>query len=158
MNNDIFKNAYLAQLGLIKEEDMQPVVPGAETAPEEAEVKQVTFLTSDPVLIDALNSGFEEIVLFTNAKDETTGEDTIVEVKIGKDSFGELTVTDVVKDEEAIEECNEITEEDEVEVEDDEEVIEEDEDLEDDEEVIEDDEADDEVEDTEIEEAVSHKF
>lgn len=153
MNNDIFKNAYLAQLGLIKEEDMQPVVPGAEAPVEEAEVKQVTFLTSDPAVLDAFNKGFEEVVFFVKSVDEATGEETVEEVKIGADSFGELTVTDVVQDEEEIEECNEITEEDEVEVEDDEEVIEEDEDFEE----VETDEVetDDEVEDTEIEEAVS---
>ena len=158
MNNDIFRNAYLAQLGLIKEEDMQPVVPGTEDAAEEAEVKQVTFLTSDPAVLDAFNKGFEEVVFFVKSVDEATGEETVEEVKIGADSFGELTVTDVVQDEEAIEECNEITEEDEIEVEDDEEVIEEDEDEADDEAL--DDEADDEdeVEDAEIEEAVSHRF
>ena len=52
----------------------------------------VTFKTSDKDLIDALNSGFETISIFTNAKDEATDEDNVVEVKFGKDSFGELEI------------------------------------------------------------------
>jgi hypothetical protein len=87
----------------------------AETEADEKSLKRVTFLTSDEVLIDALNSGVEEVVLFTNAKDETTGEDTVVEVKIGKDSFGELAIEDEV---EADEEDTEVTEEDEMTAED----------------------------------------
>jgi hypothetical protein len=155
MNNDIFKNAYLAQLGLIKEEDMQPVVPGAEgaeTAAEEAEVKQVTFLTSDPAVLDAFNKGFEEVVFFVKSVDEATGEETIEEVKIGADSFADFTINDVTEE---IEECNEIKEDVEEEIED-EELIEEDEDadLADDEDFAE----DAEIEDEEIEEAISHKF
>jgi hypothetical protein len=110
MNNDIFKNAYLAQLGLIKEDVDMPASEGP--APEEAEMKEICFKTTDATLIDALNSGFEEVVFFVNAKDEATGEDTVVEVKFGKDSFGDLVITDVEEDEE-IDECNEIKEEEE---------------------------------------------
>ena len=158
MNNDIFKNAYLAQLGLIKEEDMQPVAPAAEVPAEENDVKQVTFLTSDPAVLDAFNKGFEEVVFFVKSVDEATGEETVEEVKIGADSFGDFTIADV---EEEIEECNEITEEDEDEIEDEELIEEDDEDVEDeieDEELIEeDDEIEDEIDDEEIEEAISHR-
>jgi hypothetical protein len=109
MNNDIFKNAYLAQLGLIKEDvDNLPETDQPADTPAETELKQITFLTSDPVLIDALNSGFEEVVFFVNAKNEETGEDEITEVKFGKDSFGDVQISEV---EEEIEECKEITEE-----------------------------------------------
>ena len=155
MNNDIFKNAYLAQLGLIKEEDMQPVVPGAETAAEEKPLKQVTFLTSDPAVLDAFNKGFEEVVFFVKSVDEATGEETVEEVKIGADSFGDFTIADVAKE---IEECNEITEEDDEEIEDEELIEEDNEEIEDEELIEEDDEEDLEVDDEEIAEAICHKF
>lgn len=94
-NHDIFKAAYLTDLHIIKEaEEIEN-----ETNAEDKIVKKITFLTSDEKLIDALNSGFEETVLFVNAKDETTGEDTVVEVKFGKDSFGDITVEDFEEDE-----------------------------------------------------------
>jgi hypothetical protein len=128
MNNDIFKTAYLAQLGLIKEDVDMPAAEGP--APEEIEMKEICFKTTDAALIDALNSGFEEVVFFVNAKDEATGEDTVVEVKFGKDSFGDLVITDVEEeDDEEIDECNEIKEEDEeYEEEDEEDIIEEEDD------------------------------
>jgi hypothetical protein len=108
-----FNEAYLQ---IIKEDyDTEMNNVPAETEADEKSLKRVTFLTSDEVLIDALNSGVEEVVLFTNAKDETTGEDTVVEVKIGKDSFGELAIEDEV---EADEEDTEVTEEDEMTAED----------------------------------------
>jgi hypothetical protein len=136
MNYDeIYKNAYLKQLNIIKEEAEDETEAPAETVEEsdlteeccgkeccgkdckpaeecgeinedaedgegddetqdieDTPVQKVCFLTSDQALIDALNSGVEEVVLFTNAKDETTGEDTVVEVKFGKDSFGGLEI------------------------------------------------------------------
>ena len=66
----------------------------AETVPTENTLKTVSFVTSDPVLIDALNSGFEEAVFFTNCKNEATGEDDICEVKFKKESFGPFTIVD----------------------------------------------------------------
>lgn len=124
MNNDIFKHAYLAQLGLIKEDiDTPETSAGADQ--EVNELKQVTFLTSDPVLIDALNSGFEEVVFFVNAKNAETGEDTIEEVKFSNNSFGEFQISEV---EQELNECNEITEEDETDTDEDfDEITEEDE-------------------------------
>jgi hypothetical protein len=91
-SEDIFKRTYFKSLGLICEEE--------ETAKEtrEAEVKQVTFLTSDPALIDTLNKSFEEVVFFVTNED---GE--AEEVKFKKDSFGNIEISEV----------NEVTEEDE---------------------------------------------
>lgn len=66
----------------------------AAVAPVENTLKTVSFVTSDPVLIDALNSGFEEAVFFTNCKNEATGEDDICEVKFKKESFGPFTIVD----------------------------------------------------------------
>ena len=100
-----FNEAYLQ---IIKEDyDTEMNNVPAETEADEKSLKKVTFLTSDEALIDALNSGVEEVVLFTNAKDETTGEDTVVEVKFGKDSFGELAIEDEVEADE-----DEMTDED----------------------------------------------
>ena len=107
-----FNEAYLQ---IIKEDyDTEMNNVPAETEADEKSLKKVTFLTSDEALIDALNSGVEEVVLFTNAKDETTGEDTVVEVKFGKDSFGELAIEDEVE----ADEDTEVTEEDEMTAED----------------------------------------
>lgn len=60
---------------------------------EELPLQKVCFVTTDQALIDALNAGFEELVLFVNTKDEETGEDKIDEIKFGKDSFGELEIS-----------------------------------------------------------------
>jgi hypothetical protein len=92
-SEDIFKRTYFKSLGLICEEE--------ETAKEttetpEAEFKQVTFLTSDPALIDTLNNTFEEVVFFVTNED---GE--VEEVKFKKDSFGNIEISEV----------NEVTEE-----------------------------------------------
>jgi hypothetical protein len=108
-----FNEAYLQ---IIKEDyDTEMNNIPTETEADEKSLKRVTFLTSDEALIDALNSGVEEVVLFTNAKDETTGEDTVVEVKFGKDSFGELAIEDEAEtDEEDTETEEEITEEEEI--------------------------------------------
>ena len=95
-----FNKAYLQIIkedydGFLPKENEVSATAKNEEVPASDALKQVTFVTSDKALIDAINSGFEEIVIFVNAKDETTGEDTITEVKIGKDSFGDITVTDV---------------------------------------------------------------
>lgn len=112
---DIFKRSYFKSLGLICEEE--ETKDTADTP--EVELKKVTFYTSDDALVDALNSGFEEVVIFTNAKDEETGEDTVVEVKFGKDSFGNVTIEETEEvtecgDTDPVSECGdqEITEED----------------------------------------------
>jgi hypothetical protein len=201
MNYDeIYKNAYLKQLNIIKEEAEDETEAPAETVEEsdlteeccgkeccgkdckpaeecgeinedaedgegddetqdieDTPVQKVCFLTSDQALIDALNGGFEEIVIFTNVKDEETGEETVNEVKFGKDSFGELTVTEaeteVDEDVEEDVDVDVVEEDDEVEVveEDDEEVVEEDGEEEVDV-VEEDDEDDEEAEDSDDEE------
>lgn len=135
-NNDIFKNAYLSSISLINEDIDQP--EAGDEAVEEKLMK-VTFVTSDAVLVDALNSGFEEVVLFVNAKNEMTGEDEIAEVKFGKDSFGEFEIEEAELDEEdddVAEECGDtegdapVEEDEEIVEEEDEEVVEEDEDKE----------------------------
>ena len=95
-----FNKAYLQIIkedydGFLPKENEVSATVDNEEVPASDALKQVTFVTSDKALIDAINSGFEEIVIFVNAKDEATGEDTVTEVKIGKDSFGDITVTDV---------------------------------------------------------------
>lgn len=97
-----FERAYLQSLHIIKEDVETEVDTTIETdKPEETQnpVKKVCFLTSDPDLIDALNSGFEEAVFFVKAKDEN-GEDTVEEVKFKSDSFDSFEVTDVEETEE----------------------------------------------------------
>lgn len=111
----------------------------ADVAPVENTLKTVSFVTSDPVLIDALNSGFEEAVFFTNCKNEATGEDDICEVKFTKESFGPFTIVDA---EEKV-----VGEEEQEEIEDEQVVAEEQEDFEQEEVVTEEDE---ELEDEEI--------
>ena len=59
--------------------------------------KVVTFFTEDPELIDALNSGFNEVVFFVNTTDED-GNDTVKEVKISPDGLEELSVEDAPVD------------------------------------------------------------
>ena len=98
-----FERAYLQSLHLIKEDVETEVDTTVETDKAEEKqnpVKKVCFLTSDPDLIDALNSGFEEAVFFVKAKDEN-GKDTVEEVKFKSDSFDSFEVTD------AEEECPE---------------------------------------------------
>ena len=108
-SEDIFKRSYFKSLGLICEEE--------ETAKEtpEAEVKQVTFLTSDPALIDTLNNTFEEVVFFVTNED---GE--VEEVKFKKDSFGNIEISEVnevTEEEEEIANITDVVQEDEEEVE-----------------------------------------
>ena len=100
-----FNKAYLQIIkedydGFLPKENEVSATAENEEVPASDALQQVTFVTSDKALIDAINSGFEEIVIFVNAKDEATGEDTVTEVKIGKDSFGDITVTDVEEAEE----------------------------------------------------------
>ena len=116
-----FNKAYLQIIkedydGFLPKENEVSATAENEEVPASDALKQVTFVTSDKALIDAINSGFEEIVIFVNAKDEVTGEDTVTEVKIGKDSFGDITVTDVEEDEDEdtgdvddeVEECGDV--------------------------------------------------
>lgn len=86
------KNGDCDECGTVNEDadDANDVEDTDET--DDVQLQEVVFKTSDPVLIDALNSGFEEVVFFVNAKDEETGEDKIEEVKFGKDSFGDLVI------------------------------------------------------------------
>lgn len=96
--DNAFERAYLKQLHMLKEDADKPetdVDVDVDTTETEQEnpVKQVCFKTSDPDLIDALNSGFEEVVFFVKATDED-GKDTVEEVKFKADSFGDVTVTD----------------------------------------------------------------
>ena len=136
-----FNKAYLQIIkedydGFLPKENEVSATAENEEVPASDALKQVTFVTSDKALIDAINSGFEEIVIFVNAKDEATGEDTVTEVKIGKDSFGDITVTDVEEakedeDEDAddvddeVEECGDVEGGDEASVESEETEIEE---------------------------------
>ena len=66
-------------------------------AADENKVKVVSFRTSDPALIDALNSGFEEVVFFVKSVDDD-GEETVEEVKFGSDSFDEFSIEDAPAD------------------------------------------------------------
>ena len=111
-----FNKAYLQIIkedydGFLPKENEVSATAENEEVPASDALKQVTFVTSDKALIDAINSGFEEIVVLVNAKDETTGEDTVTEVKIGKDSFGDITVTDVEEEEEDVEEADDVDDE-----------------------------------------------
>ena len=96
MKNSKFTEAYLS---IIKEENegFNPAVggeaEGAEMAEQGGEGAQIVcFKTTDKTLIDAINSGFDEVVFFVKAKDEATGEDTVQEVKFGPEAFEELEV------------------------------------------------------------------
>ena len=79
---------------------------GDEAAEQAAPLKKVTFLTSDEALVNALNSGFEEVVFFVKSENDE-GEESVEEVKIGADSFGSVEVADA--EEEAIDECGDPT-------------------------------------------------
>lgn len=111
--NDTFKDAYITMLNNDVSTDT-PVVAATveaelpvdtETEKIQSNLKKITFYTDDAILIDALNSGFEEAVFFVNGKDEVTGEDTVVEVKFGKESFQDYSIEDAEED--AEEECPE---------------------------------------------------
>lgn len=121
-SEDIFKRSYFKSLGLICE-DEETTEKTTEETPE-TEVKQITFLTSDPTLIDTLNNAFEEVVFFVTNED---GE--VEEVKFGKDSFGNIEISEIndvtEEDEDVIEEEDEETEEMDDEEIDDEEIVEE---------------------------------
>ena len=68
--------------------------------------KVVTFTTTNQSLIDTINSGFQEVVFFVNAKDEN-GEDTVQEVKFGPEAFAGLQVTDDTVENGETTECGE---------------------------------------------------
>jgi len=95
MKNSKFTEAYL---NIIKEENegfdpAEAEAEGAKMTEQSGEGAQVIcFKTTDKNLIDAINSGFDEVVFFVKAKDEATGEDTVTEVKFGPESFEELEV------------------------------------------------------------------
>ncbi len=95
MKNSKFTEAYLS---IIKEENegfdpAEAEAEGAEMTEQGGEGAQVVcFKTTDKNLIDAINSGFDEVVFFVKAKDEATGEDTVQEVKFGPEAFEELEV------------------------------------------------------------------
>ena len=82
---------------------------GDEAAEQAASLKKVTFLTSDEALVNALNSGFEEVVFFVKSENDE-GEESVDEVKIGADSFGSVEVTDA--EEETADECGDACEDD----------------------------------------------
>jgi hypothetical protein len=141
--DDVFKKAYLSQLGLIKE-DVDAEVASVDT--EDKPTKQITFITTDDKLVDALGNEFETITITTKNPETEETED----ITFTKDSFGNLAITDVVETDPAeIEECGDVVEEDEEDVEvveedeEDVEVVEEDD--EEDVEVVEEDEEDVEV-------------
>ena len=97
MKDSKFTEAYLA---IINEENesFSTEAQTADTADISAqtaadgEAQVICFKTSDKNLIDAINSGFDEVVFFVKAKDEATGEDTVQEVKFGPESFEDLEI------------------------------------------------------------------
>lgn len=147
--DDVFKKAYLSQLGLIKE-DVDAEVASVDTVSVDTEdkpTKQITFITTDDKLIDALGNEFETITITTKNPETEETED----ITFTKDSFGNLEITDVVEtDPDEIEECGDVVEEDEEDVE----VVEEDEE---DVEVVEEEEEDEDVEVVEEDEAEDDK-
>lgn len=109
MKNSNFKQAYLKTLHIIKEDaDEVPETPAEtpETETEETPLQQVCFKTSDQALIDAINSGFEEVVFFVKSTNDD-GEETVEEVKFKADSFGDVNVTEVTDEEEPDDEIEE---------------------------------------------------
>ena len=100
MTTSKFMQTYLSIIKESTEESklQEPVETSTKTdeTPGEStnELKQICFKTSDKNLIDAINSGFEEVVFFVKAKGDD-GEDTITEVKFKEDSFGEFTISDI---------------------------------------------------------------
>ena len=120
--DDVFKKAYLSQLGLIKE-DVDAEVASVDT--EDKPKKQITFITTDDQLVNTLGNEFETITITTKNPETEETED----ITVTKDSFGNFEITDVVETDPAetdaaeIEECGDVVEEDEEDVE----VVEEDE-------------------------------
>lgn len=132
--DDVFKKAYLSQLGLIKE-DVDAEVTSVDT--EDKPKKQITFITTDDQLVNTLGNEFETITITTKNPETEETED----ITFTKDSFGNLAITDVVEtDPDEIEECGDVVEEDEEDVE----VVEEDDEDVEDVEVVEEDEDEDE--------------
>lgn len=97
-----FERAYLQSLHLIKEDvDATEHQSQQEVKPEESETpgKCICFCTTDPNLIDVINSGFEKVVFSVKTTD---GEET-TDVEFGPEAFGEIEV----KEQEETEECPE---------------------------------------------------
>lgn len=117
MKDSKFTEAYLA---IINEENesFTAEAQAADTADitaqasVDSEAQVICFKTTDKNLIDAINSGFDEVVFFVKAKDEATGEDTVQEVKFGPESFEDLEVKAATEDT-TCPECGEGTVEDE---------------------------------------------
>jgi hypothetical protein len=106
-NNDVFKNAYLSSISLIKEDIDQPVA-GDEAVEEK--LMKVTFVTSDAALIETLNAGIEEVVF--RVKDEESEDPEAAgysEVIFSPASFGELEIEEAELDED--EEDDDVAEE-----------------------------------------------
>ena len=88
--DDVFKKAYLSQLGLIKE-DVDAEVASVET--EDKPKKQITFITTDDQLVNTLGNEFETITITTKNPETEETED----ITFTKDSFGNFEITDVVE-------------------------------------------------------------
>ena len=119
MRDSEFKKAYLniikEGLGDMAMGEEAPVTASAEEAPAtDSTAKRVCFTTTNEELINALTTGFEEVVFFVPTKDEQ-GNETVSEVKVGKDAVSDVQVSDVEAEGEVADECGEVTgEEDEV--------------------------------------------
>jgi len=97
-----FERAYLQSLHIIKEDvDATESQSQQEVKPEEAKTpsKCICFCTTDPNLIDVINSGFEKVIFSVKTADE---EET-TDVEFGPEAFGEIEV----KEQEETEECPE---------------------------------------------------
>lgn len=115
LSSNVYMKSYMS---LIKED-----VDGVENDGSENTdniVKVVCFKTSDPTLIDIINSGFDKVVFSVKAKDED-GEDKVEEVELTPESFADFTVKDFVEDGDKSSKEDEdgetVTEEDEEEIE-----------------------------------------
>lgn len=108
MKNSKFIDAYLKIINEENEMAAAAAAPEVDTVATDDGKQCVCFKTSDKNLIDAINSGFDEVVFFVKAKDEATGEDTVTEVKFGPESFEglEIKAAEAV-DGEACPECGE---------------------------------------------------
>ncbi len=116
MRDSEFKRAYL---NIIKE-GLGDMTMGEEVPPQEAtteetatgSAKRICFTTSNEELINLLcrEPGFEEVVFFVPEKDEQ-GNETISEVKLGRDAFEGIEISDTSEDEEDVaNECGDAAE------------------------------------------------
>ena len=115
MKNSKFTETYLKIIAEENTTTVETKVENEDACPECGEDpctceggKVVSFKTTDPNLIDTINSGFQEVVFFVNAKDEN-GEDTVQEVKFGPEAFGELEVIDDTAEDTETTECGDAT-------------------------------------------------